>query len=296
MSWSKGGGKLTVGNVEVLDLCDCVVDISIPLNELFPKVPPEAWVPYRKRFPEGFGGPETWRVHMGGFLLRSEGRNILVDTGIGSSAMNPVAVAFFNGGTDGRMLVELGSAGFRPEDVDTVIITHLHRDHVGWNLIPGIDGPKATFPNAKYVVHQADWDFFADPEIRKWESAANWESTVAPLETLGVLDLISGDRSITGEVTTVHTPGHTPGHMSLLITSGNERALITGDMVVMPAQVTEVDWEFRGDHGHRLAAQTRSRVLDKLEAEDAMVIGCHFPAPGFGKLVRVEGRRYWQGL
>ena len=296
MSWTKTGAKLTVGNVELLDLCDCVVDIPIPLSQLFPDATPQTWAPYQERFPEAFAGPDTWRAHMGGYLLRSEGRTILVDTGLGSRAMNRVAVDFFNGGRDGRMLAELESAGVRPEDVDTVVITHLHRDHVGWNFTMGRDGPVVTFPKARYVVHQADWDFFSSPEAQEGDPGVYWKDAIAPLETLGSLDLISGDGVITGEVTTVHTPGHTPGHMCIVIASGGERALITGDMVVVPPQVTEVDWKFQGDHDHDLAARTRRRVLDKLEAEGSMVIGCHFPAPGYGKMVRIEGRRYWQGL
>src|SRR2546425_3984349 len=94
----------------------------------------------------------------------------------------------------------------------------------------------------------------------------------------------------------IPTPGHTPGHMSLAIVSGGQRALIMGDVAIHPAQVTETDWSALFDMDQQLAAQVRRQVLDRIEAEHTTLVACHFPEPGFGHLVRVEGRRYWQGL
>ena len=124
-----------------------MVDVPIPLSELYPSVPAEAWVPYQQRYPEVFSGPDTWRAHFGSYLLPSQGRTILVETGMGSSATNPGTAAFFTGGVDGRLMAELQAVGVRPEDVDTVFFTHLHPDHVGWNLSPGDESPRATFPS-----------------------------------------------------------------------------------------------------------------------------------------------------
>ena len=104
-----------------------------------------------------FGGPNIWRTHYGCYLLRSQGRTILVDTGAGSAATNPGMIAFF-GLEDGRLMSELQSAGVRPEDIDMVFFTHLHPDHVGWNLSES--GARVTFPRARYVINQADWDTF----------------------------------------------------------------------------------------------------------------------------------------
>ena len=86
-----------------------------------------------------------------------------MDTGLGSSATNPDAVATFAGGTDGRLLDELQAVGVRPEDVDTVFFTHLHPDHVGWNLSREGEAPRLTFPRARHLAHQADWDAFKKP-------------------------------------------------------------------------------------------------------------------------------------
>ncbi|HEY7494794.1 MAG TPA: MBL fold metallo-hydrolase [Candidatus Tectomicrobia bacterium] len=287
--------RFSVGNVQIVGLTDIEVELPIPLSQLFPNVPAVAWAPHRQRYPEVFPRPDTWRPHFGGFLLRSQGRTILVDTGMGSTSTNPGAVAMFTGGTDGRLLEELHAVGVRPEEVDTVFFTHLHPDHVGWNLSRGGGQTRATFPRARYVTHQADWEAFKTPQVQASFPFSFWEETLGPLETLGVLDLLASEQALTSEITAIPTPGHTPGSMSLVIVSGGQRALIIGDVTTNPAQVTEPDWIFAFDMDPTRAVQTRRHMLERAEAEDALLIACHFPHPGHGRLIRLEGRRYWQG-
>ncbi len=287
--------RLSIGNVEIVGLTDIEVDFPMPLTQLFPHVPLAAWAPHRQRYPEVFPGPDTWRPHFGGFLLRSQGRTILVDTGMGSTVTNPGAVAMFTGGADGHLLEELQAVGVRPEDIDTVFLTHLHPDHVGWNLRPGGGPAQATFPRARYLTHQADWEAFKSPEVQGHFPFPFWEETLGPLETLGVLELLSGEQALTSEITAIPTPGHTPGSMGLAIVSGGQRALIIGDVTTNPAQVTEPDWVFAFDMDPVRAVQTRKQMIERAEAEDALLIACHFPHPGHGRLIRLEGRRYWQG-
>ena len=284
------GSKLSVGNVEVTALTD--IELEFPLSDLFPNIPAEAWAPYRQRYPESFSGPDKCHIHFGGYLLRSQGRTILVDTGLGSSATNPDAVATFAGGTDGRLLDELQAVGVRPEDVDTVFFTHLHPDHVGWNLSREGEAPRLTFPRARHLAHQADWDAFKKPEVHGAFPFKFWEETTGPLEALGVLDLLSGEHALTSEITAVHTPGH----MSVAIVSQGERAMIMGDVAGLPAQVTETDWCHVFEMDPAETDRTRRWLFDRLEAENAIMVTCHYPPPGYGRLVRVEGRRYWQGL
>ncbi|MEK7807002.1 MAG: MBL fold metallo-hydrolase [Chloroflexota bacterium] len=288
------GGRFSVGNVEILGITDIEVDFPMPLTQIFPKVPVEAWEPYRQRYPTVFPRFDTWRPHFGGFVVRSQGRTILVDTGVGSTATNPGTVAAFAGGTDGHLMQELQAAGVRSEDVDTVFLTHLHPDHVGWNLSRGGRSPKATFPRARYVAHHADWDAFKTPEVQGHFPFPFWQETLGPLETLGVLDLLTGERALTSEITAIPSPGHTPGSMSLAIVSRGQRALIIGDATTNPAQVTEPDWVFAFDMDPDLAVQTRKRLIDRAEADNAFLVGCHYH--GFGQVVRIDGRRYWQGV
>lgn len=289
-------GKLVVGNVEILALTDGEGEFPLPLGQLFPAVPAEAWAPFQQRYPTLFPRPETWHNHYGCYVLRSQGRVILVDTGIGSLTTNPGMVTTLAGGVEGQLLTELQAAGIRREDVQTVFLTHLHPDHVGWNLLRDGTTPRATFPNARYVMHQADWETFQRPDVQSAMPFTFWEETLGPLARLGVLDLVTGEHALTGDITAIPTPGHTPGHMSLAIVSQGERALILGDVAIHPAQVTEPAWAALFDMDPTQAAQMRQQVFDRVEAEASTLVACHFPAPGFGHLVRLAGRRYWQGL
>jgi glyoxylase-like metal-dependent hydrolase (beta-lactamase superfamily II) len=120
------------------------------------------------------------------------------------------------------------------------------------------------------------------------------ETQVLALESFDAVNLLEGETALTDEVTAIATPGHTPGHMSLLVSSGGQKACLTGDAIVHPAQITEPDWAPRMDFEPDVASQTRHALLERFEAEGLTVVACHFPRPGFGQVVRLEGRRYWQ--
>ena len=282
--------RLTVGNVEIWSLNDN--EATLPLRDVFPEVPAEAWAPYQRRYPGGFSGPEHLLAHFECYLIRSEGQTILVDTGLGGVASNPHSVEAMTGGAGGRLPEELRAAGVSPEDVDTVFFSHLHFDHVGWNLWhePG-GGSSAVFPNARYTAHRADWEAFQRPDVMAL-FPPNWDLTLGPLAGLGVLDLLDGERALTGEITAIPTPGHTPGSMSLAVVSGGERAYILGDVFHGPAQVTETGWKFSFDMDAAQGAATRAAMIDRAEAEDAVIAICHHG--GFGRVIRADGRRYWQ--
>ena len=110
------------------------------------------------------------------------------------------------------------------------------------------------------------------------------------------MDLVSGEYALTDEITAIPTPGHTPGHQSFVIASAGERALILGDVMHHPAQTEETAWSPSFDSDGALSAETRSALLERLEADGDLVAACHFPAPGFGHIVRVEGKRTFRAL
>ena len=172
-----------------------------------------------------------------------------------------------------------------------VIFTHLHPDHVGWSQTAD-NAP--TFPNARYWIPQGDWDFFTKPEVVSQNPHIG--AAVLPLKEDGLVDLFSGEKAITSELTTYPTPGHTPGHTSIIVSSAGERAIITGDLAHHPAQVDRTEWRPGVDGDPAQAAETRSKVFDQLEADGLLAAICHFPDPGFGKLVRLGGKRVWQAL
>ena len=288
------GTTISVGNVEITAVHDG--DGALPISMVFPGVDPELWLPYQQKYPECFNGDNNENIALPFecYVIRSEGHTILVDTGVGSMATNPGTVTAFAGGVDGRLLLDLQTAGVNKEDIDTVFLTHLHPDHVGWNVNNDGPTPVPSFPNARYVFHQDDWEAFRPPRDSEVFGFTFWEETLAPLEAAGVIEPLSGEHSITSEITAILTPGHTPGSMSLAIDSGGEKALVMGDVFHGPPQVSEPSWVFAFDADPDTAVQSRSRMLDRAEAENAIMAICH--STGFGRVVSQEGRRYWQGL
>ncbi|MCH2345757.1 MAG: MBL fold metallo-hydrolase [Pseudomonadales bacterium] len=288
------GTTISVGNVEITAVHDG--DGALPISMVFPGVDPELWLPYQQKYPECFNGDNNENIALPFecYVIRSEGHTILVDTGVGSMATNPGTVTAFAGGVDGRLLLDLQTAGVNKEDIDTVFLTHLHPDHVGWNVNNDGPTPVPSFPNARYVFHQDDWEAFRPPRDSEVFGFTFWEETLAPLEGAGVIEPLSGEHSITSEITAILTPGHTPGSMSLAIDSGGEKALVMGDVFHGPPQVSEPSWVFAFDADPDTAVQSRSRMLDRAEAENAIMAICH--STGFGRVVSQEGRRYWQGL
>jgi glyoxylase-like metal-dependent hydrolase (beta-lactamase superfamily II) len=229
------------------------------------------------------------RFNLGSYLIRADGRTILVDTGLGPKPVDAPDAPW------GRLMHDFKENGVRPEEVDMVVMTHLHRDHVGWNLRAGGGRYVPTFPNARYWVSVKDWDACHQAEVQPVRFP-NAPTCVWPLAELGLVEMMDGEHSLTRELTAVPTPGHTPGHMSILVTSRGERALVLGDAAHSPVQVLEPDWVSRADMDPELTRQTRRALLERLEREQTLVAAGHFPAPGFGRIVRLEGRRYWRGL
>jgi len=140
-----------------------------------------------------------------------------------------------------------------------------------------------------------DWESCHDPALQPTRFV-NAPQCVWPLADLGLIEFMQAEQSLTRELTAVPTPGHTPGHMSILVTSKGERALVLGDAAHSPVQVLEPDWVSRADMDPDLTRQTRKALLDRLEREQILVAAGHFEAPGYGRIVRLEGRRYWKGL
>jgi glyoxylase-like metal-dependent hydrolase (beta-lactamase superfamily II) len=274
--------RTTIGNVEIASLSDG--RLRFATSDFFPDIEAKQWDAYRSDLsPEG-----DLLMNMGCFLLRSDGKTVLVDTGLGLKSYDLDALE------TGLLHDEFRAKGINPDDVDMVMITHLHRDHVGWNFTPDGDGWRPTFPNAKYYVPETDWRIFT--RRAGMERFSYIREQVLPLEELGLLELMDGEQVLTSELTAMPTPGHTPGHTSLLISSSGEKAIVVGDASHVPAQAQETHWSPRADSKPDVSAETRKKLMDRIEADNAVLVSGHYPAPGYGRLIRLEGRRYWKAL
>ena len=174
----------------------------------------------------------------------------------------------------------MAEAGIHPTDVDLIVYSHMHFDHTGWNTIDQ-DGKRAPFfPNARHIIQRAEWDYWtANDERRRF---ALFNMLHAPIVEAGLLDLVEGEYAVTSEIVTVLTPGHTPGHVSFVVASGGERAYILGDSTHHPAQLTYPEWYCTADVDPAESTRGRKALMERMEAENALIADGHFPSPAWG--------------
>ena len=179
---------------------------------------------------------------MGAYLIRTGDRLVLVDAGVG----------MINNGQyqGGGLLSSLLDLGVEPSDITDVVLTHLHFDHVGWATRKG----EIVFPNATYRCHSADWQHFVESDTAD-EGAIRKLSPIAPH-----LELFDTDHTLATGVDVRHAPGHTPGSVIVIISSGDDRAMLIGDIAHSPAELTENDWEAVFDVDRDLARRTREAL------------------------------------
>ena len=286
--------KVMIGNVEIIPVLDMVPPPRDP-TVMFPETSTADWAAHADALENG-----QLQLYYGVWVIRSQGVTILVDTGMGPGPHPD------RGNVEGKMFDRLrevlipadrlNNTNVGPSDeINIIVHTHLHADHVGWNLRYSGGMPAPYFRRARYLVPKADWDHFTAPE--NVDSAPYVQRQVVPLRRLRKMDLIEGEYNITDEVKTMPTPGHTPGHQAILISSQGEKAMVVGDVLHNKAQVQESSWCASFDLDKEQSRRSREKVLDMAEKEEYVIAAGHFtPGDHIGKVVRLEGRRYWQAL
>ncbi|MGC1512165.1 MAG: MBL fold metallo-hydrolase [Acidimicrobiales bacterium] len=220
------------------------------------------------------------------FVVSTPETTVLVDTCIGND--KPRMIPDWNM-RQGRFLEDLASIGVEREAVDTVLCTHLHVDHVGWNTMVVDDRWVPTFPRADYLFGRAEWAFWED-EVDPFGKEAKGDS-ILPIFEAGMAVLVESDHLVAPGIQLIPTPGHTPGHVSVLIESKGERAVITGDMMHHPVQMARPDWKDIADVDSAQAELTRLAFLQRFCDDHTLVLGTHFATPTGGRIVR-DGDAY----
>ena len=216
-------------------------------------------------------------------------RRIIVDTCIGNDKQRSIA-SWSNLQTS--FLTDLESAGYPRESIDTVLCTHLHVDHVGWNTMLVNDRWVPTFSNARYLLAEKEWQYWKDVDDDPL-NANILDDSVRPVFDAGLVDLIDWEHEVCEGVRLKPTPGHTPGHVSIQIESGGHRALITGDFIHHPCQMTRTDWCSSADYDQVAARATRDALLEDCADTPILVIGTHFATPTAGHIKRSGDAGYW---
>ena len=216
-------------------------------------------------------------------VVETPSRRIVVDTCLGNDKEGR-GVPGWNK-LQGPFLENMAKAGYARESIDTVMCTHLHVDHVGWNTML-VDGKwLPTFPNARYLMARSEFEYWQS-ESGNAEQRAVFSDSVQPVFDAGLVDLVDTDHRICDEVFLIPTVGHTPGHVSVRISSEGEEALITGDFIHHPCQMARPDWAATVDYDPVQSTKTRREMFSNLAGSGVLVVGTHFAAPTAGHIER----------
>ncbi|WP_024518469.1 MBL fold metallo-hydrolase [Bradyrhizobium sp. Tv2a-2] len=266
MQWKVGQVKITkVVELETTGSTRFILPLAS--NEEIQKLP---WLIPHFATEEG-----RLKMSIHSLIVETPKRRIVVDTGLGNDKEGRGVPTWNN--RKGPFLETMAAAGFPPDSIDTVLCTHLHVDHVGWNtkLVDGTWVP--TFPNARYVFGRTEYEHWRDHSETE-DKIAVFKDSVAPIVAAGRAELIPSDARLTEEITLIPTPGHSPGHMSILINSGGEQALLTGDVAHHPCQMAHLDWSSTADSNPAQSATTRRDLFSRFADTPTLVIGGHFNA------------------
>ncbi|MFK3730167.1 MBL fold metallo-hydrolase [Streptomyces sp. NPDC088090] len=248
--------SLRVGPHTVIALSDGAGPFFAPRSEAFPDATDEQWAAADRFDPGALDAEGRWWLRFRAFAIRGEHGVTLVDAGIGPAGSPAAAWA----PVPGVLPEALAAAGIAPSDVDTVVLTHLHTDHVGWAVVGGEGAARPFFPNAEYLLQRAELDAIdaINPQLRS--------RLVDPLRSTGRLRLLDGDAPLRGGGRVIATPGHTPGHQSVLVSAGRESVAVTGDLLVHAVQLLHPALAYAHEMDPARARESRERVLRAREA------------------------------
>lgn len=271
-----------VGDVEVIRIVE-IFPFQVPADNLFSNadaatVRRHAWLQPHHATAEG-----EIIFAFQAFVVRSCGRKIMVDTCIGNAKTREHEV-FSNLQTS--FLHDLAVAGCPADSIDTVLCTHLHQDHVGWNTVRDGERWVPTFPNARYLFGRAEWNHWTPRLAEQSVQVGHLADSITPVIDAGLVDFVDSDYRVTDEVWLEPTPGHTAGHVSVRISSRGEEAVVTGDVMHHPLQCAEPDLRTHFCLDHEMARQTRRAFLQRHSERGTLIIGSHFAEPTVGRLVR----------
>ncbi|MGY0488225.1 MBL fold metallo-hydrolase [Streptomyces sp. WG-D5] len=265
---------MKLGDIEILPVHDGVGH-EVAANILSRPGVGHAWECHQEKLDEN----GVLDFDLGGFLVRTGDRVVLIDAGAG----DVTDLLLPHGGrySGGDFLDSLRRYGLTPEDVTDVCLTHLHWDHVGWASHKG----EIVFPNATYRLHQTEWEHF----VERGNASPAVLTSILPVQNR--IEPFSEDFTIAPGLDSLHTPGHTPGSVSYVVSRGKQRAIMLGDAAHSVVELEERDWEALYDVDPAAASAVRNSIADEAVDTEDLVVGAHFPDLRFGRLITIDGER-----
>jgi glyoxylase-like metal-dependent hydrolase (beta-lactamase superfamily II) len=264
-------------------------EMRVPVEQFIPAGTPADLARHPWLVPDFATAEGVLRLSIHGLAIEAPGLRVLVDPCFGEGKSIPDYSMILE--KQGDFLAGLASIGFTRDNVDVVLCTHLHIDHVGWNTIWENGRWAPTFPNARYLFGRTEYEFWQQtgPNQEMHSGPTVMRESVRPVVEAGLAELVETDHRLSSELRLVPSPGHSPGHASLMIESGGASAVITGDMMHHPCQIPHAGWAMPFDDDPALTVTTRERLLGEWEASGILVIGTHFAAPTAGRIGREAG-------
>ena len=273
-----------IGNVKISRIVE--IEATGGMSRIIPDATRERIREIRWLYPHFADENGRMRGSIHALVIETADRRIVVDTCVGNDK-NRLVPAWTNLQT--TFLEDLAAAGYARESIDTVLCTHLHVDHVGWNTMLKNGTWVPTFPQARYLMGEIEFNHWRTHD-REGQGQVMADS-VLPVFEAGLVDLVQTDHRICPEVRLIPSPGHTPGHASVLIESEGETALITGDFLHHPCQMAHPEWSSAPDSDPPAAIATRHVMFERFADSPTLIIGTHFATPTAGHLKR-DGKAY----
>lgn len=275
----------TLGDIKV----DRVLEFEGPLfspSVLFPKSTAAAIESHRSWLEHNLLEPKSGQLILAfnTFVVRTARRTIIVDTCGGNDKPRPQKSRYHM--KKWPYLKKLAALGIRPEDVDFVLFTHLHVDHVGWNTRLSNGRWVPTFPNAQYLFVREEWEYWQEHyNTDAFTDDPYYEDSITPVIATGQAKFIESNYSFEGGIWLEPTPGHTPGHVCVHISSGGAEAVMSGDLMHHPLQCAEPSWNSCFCVATEKARVSRYAFLERYANTDTLIMPAHFPTPSVGKIV-----------
>ncbi|MEL6407609.1 MAG: MBL fold metallo-hydrolase [Chloroflexota bacterium] len=266
--------KWTIGNATITQITE--TEAGAVLQQLMTSITPKALAQMPALQPHFLDGDGNMKGWFQSFIIEVGDKTYFIEGGIGNERERPHFPGMHNLKTN--FLEQIKEAGFALTDIDYVIASHLHIDHVGWFTQLVDDQWQPTFPNARYIIVQSEYDFWKDREANPDQMAAIRECVV-PVVEADVVDFVAGDAKLNEHISLVPAPGHTPSHVAIQLDTDSQRVLFSGDVFPHPSVIFDNELQFGSDADPEQAVQTRRTMLKSLADTDTIMLSPHFANP-----------------
>jgi glyoxylase-like metal-dependent hydrolase (beta-lactamase superfamily II) len=276
--------KLAIGDLVIHRIVEQETTF-LPALEMLPGLTPERLAENRPwmRRARAIDEADVLILCFQSYIVKTPHHTILVDSCIGNDKPRPLRPKW-NMKTDDTYMLGLAAAGFSLSDIDYVMCTHLHVDHVGWNTRLENGRWVPTFPNARYVFAKTEFDYWT--ELHAKTPVAPFGDSVLPVVEAKQADIVRHDYEIGDHARILPTPGHTPGHVAFAFGRGNDTAVVSGDLMHSPLQARYPELSAKFDVDQIQAAATRRKFLERYCDSDTLCCTAHFPSPSAGQIRR----------